>query len=176
MAQNPTSKQQHIASGFTAITSPDVRILILGSMPGIKSLEDCEYYAHPRNAFWPIMEALFGIKGDYATRLQDLKSHKIALWDVLKYCERQGSLDSNIKDNSIIANDFENFLNAHPKITHIFFNGTKAETSFNKHVKPDLSNRYLSITYTRLPSTSPAMASLSLQQKAVLWKTVQNAL
>lgn len=176
MAQNSTPKQQHMASGFTAIAAHDAYILILGSMPGIKSLEEHEYYAHPRNAFWPIMEVLFGIKGRYATRLQSLKEHKIALWDVFKHCERQGSLDSNIKDSSIIANDFESFLSAHSQITHIFFNGAKAETSFNKLVKLGLSNRHASIIYTRLPSTSPAMASLTLQQKTELWKTVQKAL
>ena len=99
-----------IIQGFDPISDPDARILILGSMPGIASLEANQYYGHPRNAFWRIMGDVFGagLELPYAERTAILKDQGVAVWDVLKLCHREGSLDSNIKDE--VPNDFATFL------------------------------------------------------------------
>ncbi len=159
---------------FTAIANDDAHILILGSMPGVESLRQQRYYAHPRNAFWPIMLTIFDIAEDrsYQQRCASLLAEKIALWDVLQSCQRQGSLDSNIESESIIANDFSLFLQQHQAIKLIVFNGTKAEQIFNKYVLPSLSGNQLSIPRKRLPSTSPAHAAMSFEQKCSCWQQV----
>ncbi len=153
---------------FPPVADDRVRLLILGSMPGVLSLTENQYYAHPRNLFWPIMGALFGAAREvpYAQRLQILKDNHIALWDVLRSCQRTGSLDSDIQCEE--ANDFKAFFAQHPGITHVFFNGGKAETSFRKHVK-DAPER---LTLMRLPSTSPAHATLSFEKKLEVWKQI----
>jgi hypoxanthine-DNA glycosylase len=154
---------------FSPIADPDARILILGSMPGTASLEANRYYAHPRNAFWPIMGELFGAGPTYIydKRLEILKANKIALWDVLGACFRKGSLDSDIDPKTISPNDFETFFKMHPFIKHVFFNGSKAEEIFRKRVVHTLNLK--SLHYQKLPSTSPAHASLSFEQKLAIW-------
>ncbi len=121
-------------TGFPPIAKPDATILILGSMPGQKSLDEHQYYAHPRNSFWPIMYQLFNIIDDlnYKQRKQLLIDKKIALWDVLKSCYREGSLDSDIDQTTIVANDFNSFFEKYSKIKVVFFNGAKAEQLFRK--------------------------------------------
>ena len=104
----------------------------------------------------------------YPARARALRSCGIALWDVLASCAREGSLDSAIDDASISANDFVAFYRAHPRITHVFFNGAKAEASYRKHVLPTLAPG--PAAYTRLPSTSPANASMSRAYKHRIWK------
>jgi hypoxanthine-DNA glycosylase len=117
---------------FPPIVSHRSKVVILGSMPGARSLQAGEYYAHPRNAFWPIMGALFGADRalPYAERLRRLDSAGVALWDSLQACIRPGSLDSSIRDD--VGNDFGAFFAAYPNITHVFFNGQKAETVFRR--------------------------------------------
>jgi len=161
---------------FEPVSRADARVLILGSMPGRASLAAGEYYAHPRNAFWKIMEALFGIACDdtYRDRLRQLTANRVALWDVMRTCQRKSSLDADIVDGSIVANDFVAFFGAHPRIERVFFNGTKAESAYRKHVVPWLP-RPDPLHYVRLPSTSPAHASRSLQQKIACWKSVAGA-
>ncbi|TNE25961.1 MAG: DNA-deoxyinosine glycosylase, partial [Alphaproteobacteria bacterium] len=157
----------------------DARVLILGSMPGVKSLEAGEYYAHPRNAFWPVMAELLGIQvfENYHEKTALLLQSRIALWDVLQHCIRPGSLDSAIKDDTIVTNDFEGFFNMHRQISHVFFNGGKAEMEFLKRVRPVLPEQMKErLSFTRLPSTSPAMASLSTAQKVLAWQCVKEAL
>jgi hypoxanthine-DNA glycosylase len=146
-------------------------------MPGIRSLEAAQYYAHPQNAFWKVMGELFGAPVDtYAQRVALIKKNNLALWDVLKCCQRTGSLDSSIDDDTIEVNDFAAFLSAHPKITRIFFNGAKAEKEFLKRVLPQLPDKIRArITLARLPSTSPAHAGISLAGKVRAWRAVRDA-
>lgn len=165
-------------SCFAPIASEDARVLILGSMPGVESLNQQQYYAHPRNSFWYIMSSLFGfeLNADYKHRAASLIKNRIALWDVLNQCIRQGSLDTAIEKDSIIRNDFLTFFKQHPAIKYVFFNGQKAEKEFKRFVLPELSNKYSHIEYQVLPSTSPAMASLSKSQKLEIWQQVKNCL
>jgi double-stranded uracil-DNA glycosylase len=165
-----------IARSFPPIARADARLLILGSMPGQASLAAREYYAHPRNAFWPIMATLLGFAADspYAERTCALRAASIALWDVLDSCKRPGSLDSAIVRQSTAVNDFAGFFRSHPEIHHVFFNGVTAESIFRKHVlsKPDRSG----LTLVRLPSTSPAHAGLSRDAKLDQWRSILAAL
>lgn len=157
---------------FPPIADAGARILILGSMPGQESLRANQYYAHPRNAFWPIMGELAGAMPalPYEQRTLKLRAAGIALWDVLASCTRPGSLDSDIAPDSIHPNDFAAFFGTHPHISRVYFNGTMAEQSFRKHVLPQLG--HLTLRLQRLPSTSPANASLRLEQKLEAWKTI----
>ena len=155
---------------FPPIATPDARLLILGSMPGQASLAAGQYYAHPRNAFWPIMGHLLGFDAsrDYPTRVDALKVAGIAVWDVLASCHRRGSLDSAIEDESLVANDLAGFLAAHTAIHHVFFNGAKAESCFRRHIRFTMAERR--IGFTRLPSTSPAHAGLPFAGKLEAWR------
>lgn len=157
---------------FPPVADARARVLILGSMPGVESLRLQRYYAHPRNAFWPIMGKLFGAAPElpYAERLRRLQDAGVALWDVLAACMRSGSLDSAIDEGSIIANDFVSFLARHGGIHSIFFNGATAERCFLRHSLPGLEAGRLALK--RLPSTSPAHAALSLDAKLQAWRAV----
>ncbi|WP_289661013.1 DNA-deoxyinosine glycosylase [Flavobacterium panacagri] len=156
---------------FAPISSKKSKILILGTMPGTKSLELNQYYGHNQNNFWKflfsILEEEFSY--DYETRKELLIKKNIALWDVLQFCDRVGSLDSAIKNE--IANDFENFLENHPSINVIIFNGQKAAAFFKKYVH--LKKEYKQIT---LPSTSPANAGKAFQDKLNEWKVIKTLL
>lgn len=108
----------------------------------------------------------------YAARCQELTRRKVALWDVLKLCTRSGSLDSDIVESSIVPNDFDAFFQTHSGIRAIFFNGAKAESIYKRHVMPNLSPAFAGIAVKRLPSTSPANASISVADKVNQWKVV----
>ena len=153
-------------------------MLILGSMPGIKSLEMQQYYAHPQNAFWPVMSALFRMPVEtYAQRVALIRENSLALWDVLKCCERHGSLDMRIDDDTIEVNDFPGFFKKHPAVSHVFCNGMKSEKEFRKRVLPALTDNIRQrLVVSRLPSTSPAMASLPKASKINAWRAVLAAL
>jgi double-stranded uracil-DNA glycosylase len=157
---------------FEPVGEASATVLILGSMPGKVSIAAGEYYAHPRNHFWPIMGELVGAHPDlpYEERLRVLNSSGIALWDVLQSCIREGSLDSDIVDLSATPNDFDSLFLAHPKISHVFFNGAKAEECFRRHVQPSLSK--YSLQCRRLPSTSPANAGMPYGRKLDAWRAV----
>ena len=163
-----------LVQSFAPIEQADTRILILGSMPGEASIRAGQYYAHPQNLFWHIMGELLGINlrspDDYDRRVQALKSARIALWDVLHSCRRKGSLDSSIENASLIPNDFAAFFLSHPHITHVFFNGAKAEACYRRHVQPVIKAR--AVKYLRLPSTSPANASIPYEHKLKAWRAV----
>jgi TDG/mug DNA glycosylase family protein len=156
---------------FPPIAAPGARLLILGSMPGRASLDAGQYYAHPRNAFWPVMAGVFGVDADaaYEDRCAELARHGVAVWDVLNACLRDGSLDSAIDDKSIVPNDFASFFDRYPRIAAVYFNGAKAEQVYRRHVLPSLGAEAAALPLTRLPSTSPAHASLSWPEKRAAW-------
>lgn len=157
---------------FAALSDPGARLLILGSMPGTASLEASQYYAHRRNAFWPIIEAVYGIERDlpYAQRCRLLLEQGVAVWDVLARCERPGSLDASIDRDSILVNDFVGFFAAHRHIGRICFNGATADQLFRRHALPLLPSPVAELELLRLPSTSPAHAALTLAQKTARWR------
>lgn len=157
-------------AAFPPLLGVNPAILILGSMPGQQSLAAVQYYAHPRNAFWPIMQHVFGVDSDanYQQRAQQLVKQGVCVWDVLHDCERPGSLDSNIIKTSEQPNDFEGFLNRHPSIILVAFNGQAAGKIFHRHHK-GLYDQFPAIRWVNLPSSSPAYAAVSPQKKAELW-------
>jgi hypoxanthine-DNA glycosylase len=159
-----------LISCFEPIEDKHARLLILGSMPGQASLVANQYYAHPHNAFWPIISELLGLQKNapYALKVQALKASRIALWDVLQSCTREGSLDTHIETSSEKTNNFQSFFKTHPSIQHVFFNGSKAENTFKRHVLESLGP--LPLSFVRLPSTSPAHASRSYVQKFEMWR------
>lgn len=161
---------------FAPVFRRDARVLVLGSMPGLASLNAGQYYAHARNAFWPIMGALFdaGPGLPYDERLARLSAAGVALWDVIAGCTRSGSLDSAIAADSIVANDFAALLQDCPLIEVVFFNGSAAEAAFRRHVRlPDYTR---ALRMNRLPSTSPAHAARSFAAKLQAWQAVRDAL
>jgi len=159
--------------GFPPIARPDAVTLILGSMPSRESLRQQQYYAHPRNSFWPILIHLFELdQSDYSSRTEQVSLRGIAIWDVLKTCFRSSSLDSDIDDSSITTNDFGAFYRAHPAIERVFFNGAKAEAVYRRHVLPGLPAEYSGHRLQRLPSTSPAHAGMTVAAKTRAWRVI----
>lgn len=144
-------------------------------MPGRASLAATQYYAHPRNAFWPIMECLLAVprSDTYAMRVAALEQAGFALWDVLASCARETSLDADIETASARPNDFSKFLADHPRLQTIYFNGTPARVLFERLVVPQLATTQQTITRVTLPSTSPANARLTFEQKLAAWSAVQ---
>jgi len=168
-------KKMNTIVSFPPVSDKNARGLILGSMPGEESLRKSQYYAHPRNSFWYIVLEMLngGVDVNYEERIEILKKNKIALWDVLKGCVREGSLDSSIKNSSIVTNDFESFYSKHPDIRYLFFNGAKAEKEYKNRVFPEISKKYSSLEYYWLPSTSPAMARLTKEEKLSKWLIIK---
>lgn len=154
------------AFGFPPIIGENPNILILGSLPGLASIQHQQYYAHPQNSFWRILEALFQIDATtpYMERCEQVKSARLAIWDVCHSAERPGSLDSAIDRQSVVANEINRLLVQHPSITLIAFNGNAAATLFKKHTQ--LERKVNTIT---LPSTSPANAGIPYAQKLEKW-------
>ena len=157
-------------SGFPPISTPHARVLILGTMPGVASLKAREYYAHPRNAFWPIMGEIFAARSNlsYVERVKILNTRGIAVWDVLKYCQRQGSLDSAIQQEA--PNAIAAFVAEHRQLVRICFNGRKAEQLFRKLICIEGLPSLALLRFIALPSTSPAYASVSFDQKLKRWR------
>jgi TDG/mug DNA glycosylase family protein len=159
---------------FLPLQADSAERLILGTMPGKVSLAAQQYYAHPRNNFWHIITALLKLPPtlSYAERCTALINCRIALWDVLRVCVRSSSLDADIDESSLEPNDFRTFLATHPHIRHIYFNGAKAEALWKRHVQPQLPAKHAAIATLRLPSTSPANASIPLAEKLKQWRAV----
>jgi TDG/mug DNA glycosylase family protein len=157
--------------GFPPIADSRATILILGSLPGQKSLEMNQYYAQPQNAFWKIMDALFGAGPSlpYTARLERLIERRVAVWDVLAAGERAGSLDSAIVSAGAEHNDFASFFERHREIRRVCFNGAKAAELYRRLVLPTLAPRVAALDTRLLPSTSPAHASLPFAAKLALW-------
>ncbi|HEY9018056.1 DNA-deoxyinosine glycosylase [Thiomicrospira sp.] len=161
-----------ICQSFNPIEPAYMRVLILGSMPGRASLDVQAYYAHLRNGFWPIMAELLqrDWPHNFAQRYQNLQQHHIGLWDVLAECERPGSLDSAIRSQTIQINDIPGLVLRHPECQAIALNGNKAADLFKRHVLKPHPAVFDSIQILALPSTSPAHASMSLQDKTTVWR------
>ncbi|MGB5734004.1 MAG: DNA-deoxyinosine glycosylase [Thiohalocapsa sp.] len=163
-----------LKSAFPPILGERPRLLILGSMPGEASLRLGQYYGHSRNAFWPILCELLSVPSDsdYATRAEALVANHIAVWDVIARCARHGSLDANIRPDSIQVNDFAALFEDHPSIRCIAFNGGTAEREFRRRVLPDLDQAHRQLPRLRLPSTSPAHAGMPLEAKLAAWRVL----
>lgn len=160
---------------FPPVISPAASVLILGSMPGAMSLRLKQYYAHPRNSFWRIMDDLVGVPAgaNYSQRIALLAETGIALWDSLKYCVRSGSLDVDIVAKTEKPNNFPKLLHAHPTIRAVCFNGKKSEQVFRKKVIPSLPATVLDrLDFIGLPSTSPANAGYTYEQKLARWRVI----
>lgn len=147
--------------------SPEARVMIVGSMPSVKSLADAQYYAHPRNAFWPILFDVFGVTptDDYEAKKTLIRDNGLALWDAAQSCEREGSLDSNMRD--VIYNDFAALYARCPHIHTVLCNGGTAHALFLK--SGYAGNRRV----IRMPSTSPAY-TMAYAQKLTIWKETLN--
>jgi TDG/mug DNA glycosylase family protein len=154
-------------TAFPPIVTPESKILILGTMPGLRSLEMQQYYGHPGNHFWKILFRLFDepFTTDYAKRIDLLIRKNIALWDVLSHCEGEGSADTAIRNE--IANNFAAFYCEHPHIRHVFFDSRHAEKFYKKHVGFSSDKHY-----GMLPSPSGAYAQLTLDQKVERWRII----
>ncbi len=160
-----------LSVGFPPVADDRARVLVLGSLPGRRSLAEHQYYAQPQNAFWRIMGRLLGAEPSlpYEQRLERLRLGNVALWDVLAAGEREGSLDSSIDPKSIVVNDFASFLARHRGIALVCFNGRTAAELYRRRVVPQLKPERAALATRLLPSTSPAYASLRFEQKLARW-------
>lgn len=163
-----------VLQSFAPICGEQPRVLILGTMPGKMSLAQQQYYAHPQNAFWRILGELlhFDARGDYAARVESLKRAGIAVWDVLRFCVRESSLDADIEPASEVPNEIAQLLKKHRTVRRVCFNGGKAAQSYRRHVLPQLPDDLRAIEYCALPSTSPAHAGMRYAEKLAAWRVV----
>ena len=156
---------------FKPLVDARSRVLILGTMPGPVALERREYYGFPGNHFWPIMARLFGAREPltYARKLRLLRKNRVAVWDTIRSCERAGAGDGEIR--RVVPNDIPALIRRHPGVRVVFLNGKLVEKLYRKHA----AHRVLLPAIT-LPSTSPAHASRSFEQKLKAWGVVKDAL
>ena len=148
------------------------RLLLLGSMPGARSLAEQRYYAHPRNQFWALMEEVTGRELrdlTYEERLNELRNAGVALWDVFEFAERQGSLDGDIR--AAVANDLAGFVMRHPTLRAVGFNGGAAARA-GRRALGERPGKQPGPALVDLPSSSPAYARMSLAEKADRWKVL----
>nr|WP_090275932.1 DNA-deoxyinosine glycosylase [Mycolicibacterium komanii]CRL69070.1 G:T/U mismatch-specific DNA glycosylase [Mycolicibacterium komanii] len=152
--------------GFAPIVGERPHSLILGNMPSVMSLAAHQYYGNPRNAFWRIAGDIYGFTADapYEQRCAALTAHGIAVWDVLRSCRREGSLDSAVRPESMVPNDFQQFFAELPSIKRILFNGAAAEKNYTRLVS--VANE---LRHRRLPSTSPAQ-TMPYVEKLAIWR------
>jgi double-stranded uracil-DNA glycosylase len=156
---------------FPPVVDERARVLVLGTLPGEESLRRQEYYAHPRNLFWPILFALFDAapSPEYAAKLAFAMAQRVALWDVCMLGEREASADATIRRE--IPNAIDRLLDAHPLIGTVAFNGTAARRLYNRHFP-----RRPGLAYLAMPSTSPAHARLDFAAKLAQWTALREAL
>jgi TDG/mug DNA glycosylase family protein len=161
-----------VLKGLAPVIANRPTTLILGSMPGVASLEKKQYYGHPRNAFWPLMARLLGFeKHDLYTRnVEQIEQHGIAIWDVIGECERPGSLDSAIVKGSVRTNPIPELIAEHSGITRIGLNGGTAASLFKRHCLPQIDTDRIEVFY--LPSTSPANARMNFETKCKAWQVM----
>jgi TDG/mug DNA glycosylase family protein len=158
-------------TGLPPLVGPDPVVLILGSFPSVMSLEKGEYYGNPRNRFWHLMEALLGVGAQlpYHVRTVQLKKRGIALWDITKECEREGSDDAAIRKE--VVNDIPGFLRDHPSVSVVILNGGGAARLFHRHFPDGIPG----IMIFTLPSTSPANARFGLPQLEDAWSVLKES-
>ena len=150
-------------TGLGPVIGPGTRLVVLGSFPGVASLQAQQYYGHPRNQFWPILSALWGldlVALPYPQRLEALLAHGLGLWDVYASCRREGSLDSAIEEP--VLNDLASLRRLAPQLQAVAHNGGES-ARHRRHTEA------LGVTVLRLPSTSPANASWSFERKLAAW-------
>jgi hypoxanthine-DNA glycosylase len=160
------------AASFSAEVDAQTRVLVLGSMPGTVSLQANQYYAHARNSFWPIMAEVFDFDRNaaYNKRLACLKNAGVGLWDVYSECQRSGSLDAAIDRKTASINDFSLILTHCKNLQAIALNGKAAQQAFKTNVAESLPE---SIVLLDMPSTSPAYAAMSYEEKKQYWARVK---
>jgi double-stranded uracil-DNA glycosylase len=158
-----------ISGGLPPVTGPEPRILILGSFPSVLSLAHREYYGNPKNRFWEVMDTLFLIPAalPYPDRTLRLTHEQVALWDVVAACSRPGSADSRIRDP--VSNDIAGFVRAHPSVRLIALNGSTAGRLYHRLAEVP------GIASVTLPSTSPANAAVTYEEKVRRWSIVKDA-
>jgi double-stranded uracil-DNA glycosylase len=180
LSRNPESSgakpqyDAHVAS-FPPQIGDNCRILVLGTLPSVRSLALRQSYGHAQNRFWPLMGELFDAGPDlpYAERIARLHARGIGIWDVLERGERAGSLDSSIVRGSEVPNDIPGLLQRMPSIRAIALNGGKAQQLFRRHVQPKLGGDEVErIRLLDLPSTSPANASIGYAEKLSRWRVL----
>jgi hypoxanthine-DNA glycosylase len=150
--------------GLPPVIARHTRLVVLGSFPGVASLRERQYYAHPRNQFWPILAAIWGIDLPglaYRERLAQARQRGLGIWDVYASCEREGSLDSAIE--AAVPNDLAGLRRRAPGLRAIAHNGGESARSM-------AITRALGVAVMRLPSTSPANASWSFERKLAAWR------
>ena len=158
-----------VLEGLAPVIDVHTRLVVLGSFPGVASLQAQQYYGHPRNHFWPILGALWRVDltaASYAQRLAAARAHGLGLWDVYAACEREGSLDSAIENAR--CNDLACLTRLAPGLQAIAHNGAESARAMR-------ATRALGLPVHRLPSTSPANASWSFERKLAAWRTVFEA-
>ena len=163
-------KQLGVLNGLAPLIGARPRILLLGSMPSVVSLDKQQYYAHPRNVFWSLLARLLSFKlhAEYANNVAKVTQNGIAIWDVIGQCERLGSLDSAIVKGSEKINPVADLIEKHPSIRAIGLNGGAAAGLFKRHCLPRFDADNVAIHY--LPSTSPANARMNFEQKCAAWE------
>jgi double-stranded uracil-DNA glycosylase len=173
-----TDCSDDLIEGLAPIARRDARVLILGSMPGVQSLLEQRYYAHPANAFWPLMSEVLRceLPSTHAARREMLIVNRIALWDVVHRCRREGSLDAAIDPQSVSVNDIAEFLRRHRSVQALFFNGGAAASLFQRHLRQRIDCARPELVYHRLPSSSPANASWSRSRKIEAWTIIREYL
>lgn len=165
-----TAEFEKIDHGFLPIMGEAPKILILGTLPSVKSFEQNQYYGNPQNAFWWIMSSLLGfdLAQSYSERCTELTDKHIAVWDVIASCHRPGSLDSKIDQSTLKPNDFVSLLNQNSSIQLLVFNGQAANKLFNKFVELESWGG----DFLTLPSTSPANAAMNKATKLSKWRQI----
>jgi hypoxanthine-DNA glycosylase len=153
-------------TGLPPVGGRATRLLVLGSFPSQASLAAQQYYAHPRNHFWPILSALWGLdlaRLNYPQRLGEVRRRGLGIWDVYAACERQGSLDSAIV--AAEPNDLAALRHRWPRLSGVAHNGGESARAMR-------ITAALGLAVHRLPSTSPANASWSFERKLAAWRDV----
>jgi len=152
--------------GLPPVIGRKTRLLVLGSFPGVASLQAQQYYGHPRNQFWTILSAIWGVdlvSMDYTRRIAEVRRRGLGIWDVYASCRREGSLDSAIEDAEL--NDLASLRRRAPGLMAVAHNGGESARVMR-------ITRTLGLPVHRLPSTSPANASWSFERKLAAWRAV----